>query len=754
MSRPAPRPRSWFSKKPQVTKRKEDAVRRMMRVETLETRCVLAGSSSNHVMVLFTPASTAADIAAVTSSVSATNVQKITLRTAPADYGQLVRFDLGGSFTLENGLTKLRTDSHVKIAEADAEVKPTLVSNDPHYLNGSLWGMNSSPAAGPGLPVNQFGTQADTVWAGGNVGSSTVVVGVIDTGIDISHPDLAANIWVNPGETPNNGVDDDGNGYIDDVNGWDFAADNKSVFDGVTPGDGIDDHGTHVAGTIGGVGNNGVGVAGVNWNVKIISGKFLAPSGSTTNAIRAVDYMTDLKKNRGINLVATNNSWGGGGFSQLLLDAIGRLANADVLFLAAAGNANNDNDGLPFYPSNYDTSSVTTSGFDSVISVAAIDSTGNRASFSSYGATTVDLAAPGVTIRSTTPFNTYSDFDGTSMATPHVTGGAALYKAANPTATAAQIKDVLLGSAIQTPTASVNGRVVTNGRLNLTKLTAVPPPPATGISIADATIVEGDNGFSYVKLTVSLAAASTKVSKVNFATANGTALAGSDYVTTSGTVTIPQGQRTATIQIPVYGDTAIEPNEAFFVNLTNPVNVSITDNQALVTINNDDFATKVLVSDLQRLEGNTGYSLFVFNVNLTQPSASNVVVKVYTPEGTAKDGMDFIGIPALLPVTLTFTPGQTSKSVTVQGIGETLFEPDENFYLEIMSATNAQIQKARGTAIILNDDAGTPGQPPGGGPPGSAPIDSGGLDGFGAAMYFSSLGQTTTNPPAATTKKK
>lgn len=757
MSRPAPRSRFWFSKKSQKAKRKEDSVRRLMRVETLESRQVLAGSfGESHVAVLFTPTSTAADIAKATTMVAGSTPEKVVLHAAPASYGQLYRFAIRPGLAMTDALAALKSDSHVKLAERDEMLHKAAVSNDTHYLNGNLWGMYSTtaPPSLPGQPTNTFGTQADTVWNNGNTGSSSVVVGVIDEGIDLNHPDLAANIWTNPGEVANNGVDDDNNGFIDDIHGWDFDNDDNTIFDGQVVGDDIDAHGTHVSGTIGGKGGNGLGVAGINWDVKIISAKFLGEFGGTTvNAIRAVDYLTALK-NKGINLVASNNSWGGGAFSQLLLDAIGRNADSKMLFIAAAGNFAIDNDLNGVYPTNYDTSSVTADGFDSVISVAAINNLGQLAWFSDWGAANVDIGAPGEAIYSTTPFNTYSSYDGTSMAAPHVTGAAALYYSMNPTATKQQIKAAILGSGVLTPTASLTGKVSTGGRLNLTKLQAAPPPALAQISVGDATIVEGDNGFSYVTLPLSLDKVSTLQSKISFSTANGTALSGSDYVTTTGTVTIAPGQRTGTIRIPIYGDTLIEPNEIFTVNLSNPVNISIADGVGQVTINNDDYATKVLVSDLQRLEGNTGYSLFVFNVNLTQPSASNVVVKLYTPEGTAKDGMDFIGIPALLPVTVTFTPGQTAKTVTVQGIGETLYEPDENFYLEIMSATNAQIQKARGTAIILNDDAGTPGQPPGGGLPGSSPIDSGGLDGFGAAMYYSSLGQTSTNPPATTTKKK
>ena len=152
-------------------------------------------------------------------------------------------------------------------------------SNDPDVTSGALWGMEGDASS----PANPNGAGAAEAWTAGYTGSSNVVVGVIDEGIQITHPDLAANIWVNPGEIAGNGVDDDGNGYVDDVNGWDFYNNDNSVFDGATNAS-IDAHGTHVSGTIGGVGGNGVGVAGVNWNVKIVSAKFLGPTGEIGRA--------------------------------------------------------------------------------------------------------------------------------------------------------------------------------------------------------------------------------------------------------------------------------------------------------------------------------------------------------------------------------------------------------------------------------------------------------------------------------------
>jgi hypothetical protein len=244
------------------------------------------------------------------------------------------------------------------------------------------------------------------------------------------------------------------------------------VYDGGPGNTTVDAHGTHVSGTIGGAGGNGIGVAGVNWHVTMISAKFLGPNGgSTADAVAALDYITDLKQRHGLNIIAANNSWGGGGYSQALHDAILRAAKAGILFMAAAGNSARNNDLYPQYPANYSTlsgtSTETAASYEAVTSVASITNSGARSTFSNYGRTSVDLGAPGSAIRSTTPSNTYSSFSGTSMATPHVAGAAALYKSVNPGATAQQVRTAILQSATATPTTSMTGITTTGGRLNI-----------------------------------------------------------------------------------------------------------------------------------------------------------------------------------------------------------------------------------------------------------------------------------------------
>jgi len=338
----------------------------------------------------------------------------------------------------------LAANSHIAGFEQDAVHQFNVMPNDPQV--GQLWGMENSGQTGG---TRDADIDAAAAW-GISTGSRNVVVAVIDTGVDWRHPDLAANLWVNAGETAN-GLDDDGNGLVDDVYGYNFAA---------NTGDPMDDngHGTHVAGTIAAVGDNGVGVAGVNWSGSIMALKFLRAdgSGTTSDAIRAINYATMQRVRFGVNVRVINMSWGGGGFSSALRDAIQAAGDAGILAVAAAGNSARNNDLNPQYPSSYDCSTL--------VAVAATDSRDQLASFSNYGAASVDLAAPGVSILSTYPNNRYVTLSGTSMATPHVAGVAALAWSVAPNATVAEIKNALLGGVDRV--SSLGGKVLTGGRLN------------------------------------------------------------------------------------------------------------------------------------------------------------------------------------------------------------------------------------------------------------------------------------------------
>ncbi|MDP6545297.1 MAG: S8 family serine peptidase [Phycisphaerae bacterium] len=329
------------------------------------------------------------------------------------------------------------------ISETIASTTP----DDPAMADGSLWGLHNTGQSGGTLDADIDAPEAWDL----TTGSADVVLAVIDTGVDYTHPDLADNMWINPGEIADDGIDNDSNGYIDDIYGWDFVNNDNDPMDG-------HDHGTHVSGTIGGVGDNSSGVSGVNWDVSIMALKFLddSGSGSTADAISAIDYATMMRRDHGINVVATNNSWGGGSYSSALRDAIEIAGREGILFIAAASNEGLDNDVFATYPSNYNS--------EYILAVAATDRDDRLANFSNYGAITVDLGAPGVSIYSSIPGDAYDWFNGTSMATPHVTGVAGLLAASEPGVTAGEIKDAILAGV--DPIAALAGRTVTGGRLN------------------------------------------------------------------------------------------------------------------------------------------------------------------------------------------------------------------------------------------------------------------------------------------------
>jgi thermitase len=349
------------------------------------------------------------------------------------------------SRSLVTALEALRADPSIEIAEPNFIYRHTGTPNDASFAQ--LWGMHNTAQRDNAGQVGKEGSDIDVVraWDQGFRGDRRVIVAVIDTGIDWDHPDLMANLWTNPREIAGNGKDDDANGFVDDIRGWNFVANTANSRDD-------NRHGTHCAGTIGGLGNNGVGVAGVNWQVSLVPVKFLDGSGSGTleNAVNAINYA------RTIGVHVMSNSWGGGGFSEALFKSIQATRDAGILFVAAAGNDGRNNDDVPTYPSTYDV--------DNIVSVAASDNQDKPASFTSYGRRTVHVAAPGVQIYSTTPNNGYAYLSGTSMATPHVAGIAALMMAADPSWSYAEIKRRLI--ATSDPAGPLRRKVVSRGRVN------------------------------------------------------------------------------------------------------------------------------------------------------------------------------------------------------------------------------------------------------------------------------------------------
>lgn len=309
---------------------------------------------------------------------------------------------------------------------------------------------------------------ATKAWAT-TTGNKNVIVAVIDTGVDYNHQELKDNIFINRGEfgggKESNGIDDDANGFVDDFHGWNFA--------GVSTNNPMDDneHGTHCSGTIGAKGNDGVGIVGVNWNTSILPVKFLSGSGSGTlaDAVKAIQYATLMKAN------VMSNSWGGGGFTQTMFDAIVAAKNQGLLFVAAAGNDAQNADNNPHYPAGYQV--------DNVIAVAATTNRDSLASFSTYGKRTVHIAAPGQNIYSSVPNNGYDSFSGTSMATPHVSGAAALLWGTDTNMTYAQVKDRLIRSRDFLP--GLARKIVSSGRLNINNAIKGIYPPSPEPSESD-----------------------------------------------------------------------------------------------------------------------------------------------------------------------------------------------------------------------------------------------------------------------------
>ncbi len=347
---------------------------------------------------------------------------------------------------LEKVLSAYRKNQDVLYAEPNYLYEALVSPNDPSF--SSLWGLDNTGQSG-GIPDADI--NAPEAWDI-TTGSPDTIIAVIDTGVDYTHEDLAANIWVNPGEIAGNGIDDDGNGYIDDVHGINAI---------LHSGDPRDDHGhgTHVSGTIAAAGNNGIGVVGVNWNAKIIGCKFLDSYGNGTDAgaIACLDYLYDLKTREinPVNIVASNNSWGGSAHSQALLEAIDAHRSARMLFIAAAGNDTNDIDSTPHYPASF--------SLPHMISVAAIGHADSLAWFSNYGRHSVHVAAPGKYIMSTMPGNSYAYKSGTSMAAPHVTGLVGLLKAQDPAREWKALKNLVLAGGQDRAAAA--GKTITGKRI-------------------------------------------------------------------------------------------------------------------------------------------------------------------------------------------------------------------------------------------------------------------------------------------------
>ena len=579
---------------------------------------------------------------------------------------------------------RLSQDPAVDYVEPNYIVRRTNLPNDPDLSD--QWALEK--------------IQATNAWELAQ-GSESVVVAVIDTGIDYTHPDLEGNIWINNGEIANNGLDDDGNGYVDDINGWDFVNSDNDPMDGHS-------HGTHVAGTIAAATNNGIQVAGVSWHTKLAALKFLADGGwgYTSDAIDAIAYCAAM------DIPISNNSWGGGGYSQALKDVINQAGDNGHLFCAAAGNSGTDNDLSPHYPSNYDSPSI--------ISVAASDPQDNLAYFSCYGKLSVDLAAPGTSILNLVPDGGLAYMSGTSMATPHVAGAAALLLSQNPSAKYQELKNLLMNSVDKVQ--SFQDKMVSAGRLNLFNalqasspswLTVTPPSGTVGAGskvdldfIVDATDFFAGSKHAIVALSTNDPLASIIEVPVN--------------LTITGAPEISLNQTSLD-----FGDVWVGKDKTLSMKVSNLG----TDNLYVsnLTFGHQDFFTvteslalspgsteEILISVKPQVRGDITANLKVrSNDPLNEEVSVNLTVKALTPPSITY-------APASISVNLE--PGEnTNEQIIITNAGEATGEWDariietnvkrsRNFdFNQIISGLNAVGRSPDffnpGHALILNKEA-------------------------------------------------
>ena len=688
-------------------------------------------------------------------------------------------------------LQALRNNPDVLYAEPNYIIRVGAIPNDP--LFGDLWGLFNTGQPifdNPGLVGADI--SAPGAWDSAT-GSRANVVAVIDTGIDYNHPDLAANIWTAPRPFS---VTIDGIAITCGAGTHGFNAITNTC-------DPMDDqaHGTHVAGTIGAVGNNGIGVAGVNWVASMMAIKFLDAFGfgSTSDAVKAIEFALQARSALGAdaNVRILSNSWGAYGNSIALADQVQAATSADMLFVAAAGNFSSSNDVDPFYPASYQ--------FANVISVASTTNADMLAASSNYGATSVHLGAPGLGILSTVPDGGYAFFSGTSMATPHVSGAAALLLSQCPATTTTDLKAALLGTV--DPVSALTGTTITGGRVNVraalqrclfgapslsatiagSTITAVvtngsgaprdwlglfcPSSNGNGAYVSwkylDGTQVPPAAGLTSATVTFAAPAQSGVSCNVRLFSPTGVRLAVSGTVTTSllvptVTVTTPtvfaggainvvvaNGPGGATDWLALADSTA--PNSQYrdwkylnglrtppptglsaatvqFVAPATPGIYNVrwfvgnnTSNRIAISSDITVLGSPTLtINDVSVTEGNSGTTVANFTVTLSPPNASQTVTVAYaTANGTAAlADNDYVAASG----TLTFAPGAVTRTIGVTVRGDSAIEPNEGFFVNLSSAANAVIGDAQAIGTIVTDDVApgpivnvaTPSVPPGG----------------------------------------
>jgi len=550
----------------------------------------------------------------------------------------------------------------IKYAEPNYIVHATAIPNDPRF--GELWGLQNTGQTIRGfLGISGADIGATAAWDI-STGSRANVAAVIDTGIDYTHPDLAANVWSAPAT------------FTVTIGGLTIICPAGSHgFNAITNVcDPLDDHnhGSHVSGTIGAVGNNGTGVVGVNWTASIMAGKFLDATGTGTiaNAINAIEFVVQAKlafaATGDANVRVLSNSWGGGAFSQALLDEINRADANDMLFVAAAGNSGTPNDLFPQYPASYNTPNV--------VAVAATDNTDSLAFFSNFGPNTVHLGAPGVDVLSTTIGGTYAYFSGTSMATPHVSG-AALLVLSKCSLNTASLKTLLLNNVDPIP--SLSGLTVTGGRLNVNKAiracaTPVNPDFALSATPASQTVTQG--GSTSYNLSISPSGGFTGL--VTFSASG---------LSTAATASFSPNPASSSSTMTVSTDAATTPVGSFAVTITS-VSGTLAHTTSVTLVVNAAPAPNFSLSATPASQTVVQGASTTYTVNITPLGGFSGAVS-----------LSATGLPAGASASFTPNPATSSSTMTVSTDATT---PTGSFPVTIIGTSGTLTQTASVTLVV------------------------------------------------------
>jgi subtilisin family serine protease len=618
------------------------------------------------------------------SATAAQAVQGARVQRTFHQLGNLQVLQLPAGLPVQAALARLRQSQDIEYAEPDYTLQlQGTAPNDFRYGTGELWGLHNTGYLGgtPGADIKAYEAWDIRREAPG------VIVALVDSGVRLTHEDLAPNLWRNPREIPGNGIDDDNNGVIDDVFGFNAFADNGNPADDLG-------HGTHVAGTIGAAGNNALGVVGVAWKVQLMATKFTGPDGNGTlsDAIACIDYARRM----GAHII--NASWGASWFeSTALREAIQAARDAGIVFVTVAGNNSADNDATPVYPGAY--------GLDNIIVATATDRFDQLAFFANYGARSVHLGAPGYNIFSTWIGSDadYQYYDGGSMAAAHVSGAMALLRAQFPGDTPAQLIARVLKNTDPLP--SLVGKTSSGGRLDLFRaLGGVVSLPALSIAAADASASEnpGDTATLTISRTGPIAAPLTIAYTVS-----GSATSGVDFQALPGSLTIPAGASTATLTLTPIDDTLHEPTETVTVSLLAGAGYTLgtAASATLALLDNDPAppANTVVVAATDPNAAETGSDPGTFT--LTRTGATDAALTVaFTLGGSATAGNDY----AALGTSATIPAGASSTTIIVRPIDDTLVEGPETITITLAADSAYTLGTNASATITLADNDTAP----------------------------------------------